>query len=40
MGFDATSKLPGETTREWGRPISMSSEVKTRIDALWQELGL
>jgi 4-hydroxy-3-polyprenylbenzoate decarboxylase len=40
MGFDATSKLPGETTREWGRPISMSSEVKTRVDALWQELGL
>ncbi len=40
MGFDATSKMGGETTREWGRPIRMSAEVKTRIDALWQELGL
>jgi len=40
MGFDATSKLPGETTREWGRPISMSKDVKDRIDTLWQDLGL
>ncbi|MCB1919158.1 MAG: 4-hydroxy-3-polyprenylbenzoate decarboxylase [Candidatus Competibacteraceae bacterium] len=40
IGFDATSKWPGETTREWGRPIAMSIEVKQRIDALWGELGL
>ena len=40
MGLDATSKWPGETEREWGRPIRMSDEVKTRIDALWDELGL
>jgi 4-hydroxy-3-polyprenylbenzoate decarboxylase len=40
MGFDATTKFPGETTREWGRPISMSKEVKERVDALWQELGI
>jgi 4-hydroxy-3-polyprenylbenzoate decarboxylase len=40
MGFDATTKLPGETTREWGRPISMSQDVKDKIDALWQDLGL
>ncbi|MGV3592379.1 MAG: 4-hydroxy-3-polyprenylbenzoate decarboxylase [Gammaproteobacteria bacterium] len=40
MGFDATTKFPAETTREWGRPISMSPDVKARIDALWQELGL
>ncbi len=40
MGLDATNKWPGETQREWGRPIVMDAEVKRRVDALWQELGL
>ena len=40
MGLDATNKWPGETMREWGRPITMDAAVKQRIDALWQELGL
>jgi len=40
MGIDATNKWPGETSREWGRPIAMSEEVKARVDAIWQELGL
>ncbi len=40
MGIDATSKWPGETARNWGRPIAMDAEVKRRIDALWGELGL
>ena len=40
MGIDATGKWPGETTREWGRPISMDPAVKLRIDALWGSLGL
>ncbi|MCG5535910.1 4-hydroxy-3-polyprenylbenzoate decarboxylase [Ectothiorhodospira mobilis] len=40
MGFDATNKWPGETDREWGRPIAMTPEVKARVDALWGELGL
>jgi 4-hydroxy-3-polyprenylbenzoate decarboxylase len=40
MGLDATNKLPGETQREWGTPISMDSAVKTHIDSIWQELGL
>jgi 4-hydroxy-3-polyprenylbenzoate decarboxylase len=40
MGLDATNKMPGETTREWGRPINMSPEVKARIDQLWPHLGL
>ncbi len=40
MGIDATHKWPGETAREWGRPISMDAEVKKRVDALWGELGL
>ncbi len=40
IGFDATHKWPGETEREWGRPIRMSEEVKARVDALWETLGL
>lgn len=40
MGFDATTKIGGETTREWGRPITMSQDVKDRVDAIWQELGI
>ena len=40
MGLDATNKLPGETHREWGQPIVMDSDVKQRIDDLWDELGI
>jgi len=40
MGLDATTKWPGETTREWGRPIAMSADVKARVDALWPDLGI
>ena len=40
VGIDATNKWEAETTREWGRPITMDTEVKTRIDAIWQELEL
>jgi len=40
MGLDATNKLPGETHRQWGRPIAMDEEIKARIDAIWEELGL
>jgi 4-hydroxy-3-polyprenylbenzoate decarboxylase len=40
MGIDATHKWPGETAREWGRPISMDVEVTKRVDALWEKLGL
>ena len=40
MGIDATSKWPGETDRRWGRPIAMSPEVKARIDAIWESLGI
>jgi len=40
IGFDATHKWPGETQREWGRPITMSAEVRARIDALWDRLGI
>jgi 4-hydroxy-3-polyprenylbenzoate decarboxylase len=40
MGLDATNKWPGETSREWGRPIAMDAEVKARVDDLMQQLGL
>ncbi|MGD8785002.1 MAG: 4-hydroxy-3-polyprenylbenzoate decarboxylase [Thioalkalispiraceae bacterium] len=40
IGFDATNKWPGETNREWGRPITMSKEVTQRIDELWDELDI
>ena len=40
MGIDATNKWPGETERQWGRPIVMDEIVKRRVDSLWGELGL
>ena len=40
MGMDATNKLPGETDREWGEPITMDREIKDRVDEKWHRLGL
>ena len=40
MGLDATNKWPGETQREWGTPIEMDAAIKTKVDAMWKELGL
>ena len=40
IGFDATNKWPGETEREWGRPIERDPTVVEKIDAIWPELGL
>ena len=34
MGLDATNKWPGETAREWGRPIAMDRDVEQRAEAL------
>jgi 4-hydroxy-3-polyprenylbenzoate decarboxylase len=34
MGLDATNKWPGETTREWGRVITMPDDVERRMTAL------
>ncbi len=39
MGLDATNKWPGETTREWGRPMQMRAEVTARMEQVWQDLG-
>jgi 4-hydroxy-3-polyprenylbenzoate decarboxylase len=40
MGMDATNKLPGETNREWGRPIERDPSVVQRIDEIWDTLGI
>ena len=40
MGLDATNKLPGETDREWGEKIKMDQAVVSKIDDLWEKLGL
>lgn len=40
MGIDATNKWPGETTREWGVPIEMDANIKSKVDAIWDELGI
>ena len=38
VGFDATNKWPGETNREWGRPIVMSPDIIKKVDAMWDSL--
>jgi 4-hydroxy-3-polyprenylbenzoate decarboxylase len=40
MGMDATNKMPGETNREWGRPIKRDPAVVDRIDQIWSSLEL
>jgi len=40
IGLDATTKIGNESSREWGRPISMNQDTKDRVDAIWQELGI
>jgi len=40
IGFDATNKWPGETTREWGTTIEMDKAVVEKIDSLWDSLGI
>jgi 4-hydroxy-3-polyprenylbenzoate decarboxylase len=36
MGLDATNKWPGETSREWGRVISMPAAINAKAE-LWYE---
>ncbi|MDP3823106.1 MAG: UbiD family decarboxylase [Burkholderiales bacterium] len=38
MGLDATNKWPGETTREWGRPIRMDAAVEARVQGLLESI--
>ena len=38
MGLDATNKWPGESAREWGRPIAMDAQVQARVAPLFDAL--
>jgi len=38
LGLDATHKWPGETTRDWGRPITGDAAIEKRVQALWEKL--
>ncbi len=38
MGLDATNKWPGESIREWGRPIAMDAAVEHRVAHLLQAI--
>jgi len=40
MGLDATNKWPGETSREWGRGITLPAEVTKRAEELFGQLFL
>jgi 4-hydroxy-3-polyprenylbenzoate decarboxylase len=40
IGLDATTKLPPETKRDWGRKIRMSDEVIDMVTRKWPSLGL
>ena len=40
IGLDATSKWPGETTREWGRKIAMDERIIAAVNAKWDKMGL
>ena len=40
LGIDATTKIPPETTRPWGRPIRMDEDVIARVTDRWAEFGL
>ena len=38
LGFDATNKWPGETTRAWSRPIVPDPAVERRVEDLWSRV--
>ena len=40
IGLDATTKIPPETKRDWGRKIRMSEDVVEKVSRMWDELGL
>jgi 4-hydroxy-3-polyprenylbenzoate decarboxylase len=40
IGLDATTKLPPETKREWGRPIRMTDAVIEEVTKKWPSYGL
>lgn len=40
IGFDATNKWHGETTRQWGKPIHMDEDIINKVDKIWNSLNI
>ena len=40
MGIDATTKIPPETNREWGRKIRMTDDIIDEVTKKWEAYGL
>jgi 4-hydroxy-3-polyprenylbenzoate decarboxylase len=40
IGFDATTKWPPETKRDWGQTLRMDDATISEVDRKWAELGL
>ncbi|MBF0156592.1 MAG: UbiD family decarboxylase [Magnetococcales bacterium] len=40
FGIDATTKLPGETNRVWGRVLTMDPAITAKVEANWSAYGL
>ena len=40
MGIDATTKIPPETNREWGRKIRMTDDIIEEVTKKWEAYGL
>ncbi len=40
VGFDATNKMPPETSRSWGTKIRMSDDIIDMVTEKWPKLGL
>jgi 4-hydroxy-3-polyprenylbenzoate decarboxylase len=40
IGLDATTKIPPETNRPWGKKIRMDDEIIDTVTRKWPELGL
>ena len=40
LGIDATTKIPPETTRDWGRRVRMTDDIIDEVTRKWQDYGL
>ena len=40
MGLDATTKIPPETSRDWGTKIRMTDEMIETVTRKWADYGL
>ena len=38
LGIDATTKIGAETSRSWGRLMTMDADVSRRVDGRWDKL--